>query len=140
MSKLIRKVVLGTASVLALGVGGAAIDSALDPGNVANAGSMPSASEISGNSLPDTRMWKDDVRWAQAELRNDRLYNGSLDGVLGPQTKRALKAFQRDNGLDRTASLDAPTWTALTGHAEIGQGSSTEPSAASSFGTSASGR
>lgn len=127
MTRLIRKIVLGSASVLVLGIGGAALDSIIDPGNAADAGSMAATAEAPDNQLPDVRIWKDDVRWAQIELRDDGLYNGSLDGVIGRRTKRALEEFQRDNGLNRTAALDAPTWKALTGHREIGQGSSTPP-------------
>jgi hypothetical protein len=70
---------------------------------------------------------KDDIRWAQVELRDKRLYKGSLDGILGPETKRALGQFQKNNGLGRTASLDAQTWGALTGDPGIGQGSSIWP-------------
>ena len=55
------------------------------------------------------------------------LYDGSLDGVVGPETKRALHQFQRDNGLDRTATLDALTMVALFGNIGTGQGASVPP-------------
>jgi peptidoglycan hydrolase-like protein with peptidoglycan-binding domain len=67
---------------------------------------------------------RDDIRWAQLELRGRGLYKGSLDGILGPETKRALSQFQKINGLEATVSLDAQTWEALTSPA-IGEGSST---------------
>jgi peptidoglycan hydrolase-like protein with peptidoglycan-binding domain len=107
---------------------------------------MPAVSQTSDVLTPGAGVWKDDVRWAQVELRNAGLYNGSLDGVLGPQTKQALGAFQHKNGLARTASLDAQTWDALTGDSSIGQGSSTPSdtdragSPENSFGKSDSGR
>jgi peptidoglycan hydrolase-like protein with peptidoglycan-binding domain len=50
------------------------------------------------------------------------LYNGSLDGVVGPETKRALAQFQKDNGLDRTAMLDQQTMVALFGNIGTSQG------------------
>ncbi|HWX29905.1 MAG TPA: peptidoglycan-binding domain-containing protein [Steroidobacteraceae bacterium] len=76
----------------------------------------------------DLRTWKkDDFRQAQLELRNMGLYNGSLDGVLGPETKRALDQFQKDNGLDRTATLDQQTMVALSGNISISQRSSMPP-------------
>jgi peptidoglycan hydrolase-like protein with peptidoglycan-binding domain len=50
----------------------------------------------------------------QAELRARGLYQGSLDGILGPETRRALGRFQMISGLDRTAALDTETWEALT--------------------------
>ena len=70
---------------------------------------------------------KDDIRWAQVELRYRGLYKGSLDGVLGPETRQALGQFQKNNALTRTASLDAQTWETLTGNPDIGQGSSMPP-------------
>ena len=57
------------------------------------------------------------------------LYNGSLDGVVGPETKRAILGFQKSNGLERTATLDQQTADALIGDTGIGQGSSTPPKA-----------
>lgn len=125
-----RRLILGTASVLALGIGGAALDYAANTGdNAANAENMPAVSETS-QTLPSTagNLWKDDIRWAQLELRNMGLYHGSLDGVVGPQTKRAIDQFQRDNGLSRTAVLDAQTFDALT-NPGIGYVSSTSPEA-----------
>jgi peptidoglycan hydrolase-like protein with peptidoglycan-binding domain len=117
-----RKLILATASVLALGIGGAAANA----GNtVPNAGwNMPTVPVTS----QDLRTWKkDDFRQAQLELRNMGLYNGSLDGVLGPETKRALDQFQKDNGLDRTATLDQQTRVALSGNISISQRSSMPP-------------
>ena len=55
------------------------------------------------------------------------LYNGSLDGVVGPETKRALEQFQKNNGLDRTARLDQQTMVALFGNIGISQGSVCRP-------------
>lgn len=141
MRKLIRKFVLGIASVLALGIGGAALDYAADPGNavadpgnaVADpgnaviAGSTPAVSQTPESWRGDDFIRKDDIRWAQLELRYRGLYKGSLDGVLGPKTRQALAQFQKNNGLNQTASLDAQTWETLTGNPDIGQGSSMPP-------------
>jgi peptidoglycan hydrolase-like protein with peptidoglycan-binding domain len=124
-----RRLILGTASVLALGIGGAALDYAADAGNNAvDAENMPAAFETS-QTLPSTagNLWKDDIRWAQLELRNIGLYHGSLDGVVGRETKRAIDQFQRNNGLSRTAMLDPQTFDALTGNPGIGHGSSKSP-------------
>ena len=126
MRRLIRKVVLGTVSVFALGIGGATLDTALngaDAGTSANAVSIPAAFQIS-DSLTGDSLRKDDIRWAQVELRFRGFYTGSLDGVLGLKTKRALEQFQQNNGLNRTAPLDAQTWDALTSSSGIAKGSS----------------
>ena len=125
-----RKLILGTASVLALGIAGAALDFAADAGDPVDAGSMPPAFETSHTSRTAAALlWKDSIRWAQVELRNRRLYDGSLDGIVGPETKRAVDQFQRDNGLKRTAVLDPQTLDVLLGNPGIGQGSSTPPHA-----------
>lgn len=127
MRRLLRKCVLGTASVLALGIGGAALDYAADAGDAVPGASMPPLSQASESQPASDIFRKDDIRWAQVELRYRDLYKGSLDGVMGPQTKRALARFQMTNGLDRTASIDARTWEALTDYSDIGQGSSMPP-------------
>ena len=128
---MMRKLILGTASVLALGIGGAALDFAADADDVPNAvGNMPSAPGSSHHWLTAANLSKDDVRWAQVELHNVGLYNGSLDGVVGPETKRALLGFQKSNGLERTATLDQQTADALIGNTGVGQGSSMPPKGA----------
>ncbi|MBR4711649.1 MAG: peptidoglycan-binding protein [Clostridia bacterium] len=38
------------------------------------------------------------VRWVQTALRMLGYYNGSVDGVFGPATVRAVNAFQKDHG------------------------------------------
>jgi len=143
MRTSLRKLVLGTASALALGISGTASGYAADTGDTANAASMALPSRISENSPTADFLRKDDIRWAQVELRNRGLYKGSLDGVLGPETKSALGRFQQINGLGRTASLDAHTWEALTGNPATGSsapsdsdrlGSTTNSSPASNLG------
>ena len=49
----------------------------------------------------------------QAQLRDDGYYTGPIDGVLGPQTRYALAAFQADNGLAVTSAVDEPTLASL---------------------------
>jgi peptidoglycan hydrolase-like protein with peptidoglycan-binding domain len=125
-----RKLILATASVLALGIGGAAVDDAVNAGNsIPNSEwNMPPAPGTSQHLQTAANLSKkDDSRQAQLELRNMGLYNGSLDGVVGPETKRALEQFQKNNGLDRTARLDQQTMVALFGNIGISQGSSMPP-------------
>jgi peptidoglycan hydrolase-like protein with peptidoglycan-binding domain len=136
MMRKFRILVLGTASLLALEIGGAA---SAEAGEVLHSVSVVSAtpacqpSAASNELREDDRGWaqqqmrKDDIRWAQTELRTRGLYKGSLDGILGSETKRALQQFQRTNGLTQTASLDAQTWDALTGDGGgVGSSMSTE--------------
>ena len=50
-----------------------------------------------------------DVRQAQEALKNQGHDPGPIDGVLGSQTRQALRAFQGKNGLKQTGVLDAET-------------------------------
>jgi peptidoglycan hydrolase-like protein with peptidoglycan-binding domain len=86
---------------------------------------MPAPAQASNDTLTGNALRRDDIRWAQLELRNRGLYRGSLDGIVGPETRRAVSQFQTINGLGPTASLDAQTWKALTGNPVIGEGTST---------------
>lgn len=144
MRRLLKKAALGAASVLALCIAGAAFDYAADTGNAANAQNLASPIQSSDYSQTSASLRKDDVRWAQVELRERGFYRGSLDGVLGPKTKQALSRFQQHSGLPKTASLDAQTWEALTGSPEATEGSSLPPGtggpAVNSFGNSAAGK
>lgn len=59
---------------------------------------------------------------AGAELR--------VDGLFGPQTRRAVASLQRQAGLDMTGRVDAETWTAVEDRARDlrAEGPSTDPS------------
>ncbi len=89
-------------------MGGAALDYVADADDAAPSaeGNMPSVPEASSPRINTTNLSKDYVRWAQVELRNLGLYNDSLDGVMAPETKRALAEFQKANDLKQTAMLD----------------------------------
>src|SRR5262245_7932192 len=50
-----------------------------------------------------------DVRTAQRQLKERGYYTGPVDGVIGPATENALRAYQRDRGLKVTGRLDSPT-------------------------------
>ena len=55
-----------------------------------------------------------DIRSAQQELKDRGYYSGPVDGVIGAATESALRAYQRDRGLQVTGRLDAPTVRSLT--------------------------
>jgi len=57
-------------------------------------------------------------------------YNGSLDGVAGPETKQALLGFQKSNGLAWTGTLDQGTADALIGDTGVGAVSTLAPKGA----------
>ena len=49
----------------------------------------------------------------QLALQQQGYYAGSIDGLLGTQTRGALAAFQSDNGLAVTSAVDRPTLQTL---------------------------
>ena len=49
----------------------------------------------------------------QLALQQQGYYAGAIDGLLGPQTRGALAAFQSDNGLAITSAVDRPTLQTL---------------------------
>ena len=94
---MMRKLILGTASVLALGIGGAALDFAADADDVANeVVNMPSAPGSSHHWINAANLSKDDIRWAQVELHVMGFYNGSVDGEVSPETKRGAFGVPRE--------------------------------------------
>ena len=54
------------------------------------------------------------LRIAQRKLIELSLLAGSADGVYGPKTEAALRAYQEQNGLEASGHLDAATYEALT--------------------------
>ncbi len=49
----------------------------------------------------------------QTALKNAGLYNGNIDGKLGPASHRAIETFQKNNGLKVDGKVGPKTWTAL---------------------------
>ena len=121
-----RKLILATTSVLALGIGGAAVDHAANAGNtVPNAGwNMPGLPELRNICrLPRTsqkmtsgrRSWSFEI-WGSTKGRSTVWWVRRVSGEL--------EQFQKNNGLDRTARLDGQTMVSLLGNIGINQGSS----------------
>ena len=138
-----RKLILASASVLVLGIGGAGMSFAADMGNNAprttgntpavsgttqygtNAGAnMPGMSGMPEHQQTMVNPSKDEIRQVQQELKDQGLYRGAVDGIMGPETKQALRHFQQKNGLPTTAELDQQTLAKLQGNPNAGMGSS----------------
>jgi hypothetical protein len=49
----------------------------------------------------------------QQYLKDLQLYDGNVDGTIGPKTRAAITKFQTMNGLDATGELNQPTIDAL---------------------------
>src|ERR1700731_5274777 len=131
-----RKLILATASALVIGISGTAISHAGDVGKITPDPSWNTATASGPSQHPQAvaNLSKDGIREAQLELRHSGLYNGSLDGVIGPKTKQALLRFQKDNGLEQTATVDGLTMVAMFGNIGTSEGSSMPRNAAEGTG------
>jgi len=49
----------------------------------------------------------------QQALKNAGLYTGKVDGKIGPKTKTAIEAFQKQNSLTADGKVGAKTWEKL---------------------------
>jgi len=50
----------------------------------------------------------------QQALKNAGIYDGKVDGNVGPKTKKAIEAFQTQNGLKADGKVGRKTWKALS--------------------------
>lgn len=63
---------------------------------------------------------KASTREVQMALKKAGYYSGKVDGVKGRNTKRAIKAFQRDHGLAADGVVGKKTWELLSKYASGG--------------------
>ena len=54
----------------------------------------------------------------QAALKNAGFYSGKIDGVSGKGTRRAIKKFQKTNGLTADGVVGKRTWELLSKYAQ----------------------
>lgn len=59
----------------------------------------------------------DRVSEIQECLKNAGFYNGAIDGIKGKQTRRAIKEFQKANGLTADGVVGKKTWEVLRTYA-----------------------
>jgi peptidoglycan hydrolase-like protein with peptidoglycan-binding domain len=64
-----------------------------------------SAKDVAGKPTP---------KEIQQALKNAGLYDGKVDGHVGPKTKKAIEAFQTQNGLKADGKVGRKTWNALS--------------------------
>src|SRR5262245_65345061 len=71
----------------------------------------PPSYDPAGDATYSRKLWAPDerVRDAQQQLQQRGYYDGPLDGLMTPRTRRAVWNFQKDQDLHLTARLDAPT-------------------------------
>jgi peptidoglycan hydrolase-like protein with peptidoglycan-binding domain len=56
---------------------------------------------------------KPSIQDVQRALKNAKLYEDKIDGVSGPKTRKAIEAFQSQNGLKVDAKVGPKTWQKL---------------------------
>lgn len=61
---------------------------------------------------------RETIKTVQKELTARGFYTGTVDGIIGPQTERAIRKFQAARGMTDTGKLNNDTLTALTGPGE----------------------
>jgi peptidoglycan hydrolase-like protein with peptidoglycan-binding domain len=74
---------------------------------------------------------REDVKQVQEALKNKGHDPGPVDGIMGPNTRQALREFQKENNLQATGRVDDKTASALGVEGSSG-GKGSSPSAASS--------
>jgi hypothetical protein len=104
--------------------------------NTATSGSTSRTGTRTGSSA--ARPSRDEVRHAQEVLKAQGLYTDRVDGIVGPNTRAALRQFQAREGLQQTARLDSATQQRLAAVGTAG-GATTGSGSMSGQGSSATG-
>jgi peptidoglycan hydrolase-like protein with peptidoglycan-binding domain len=63
--------------------------------------------------MQEQNLSKDEIQQVQQALDQKGFKSGQPDGVLGPETKNAIKEFQQKQGWNATGELDNQTLSAL---------------------------
>jgi hypothetical protein len=87
---------------------GKAMPGSAQPGT----GQMGSGSASTGatkSTAPMDQASSEQVRNAQQALQSKGMDPGPVDGVVGPRTQAALRAYQKDQNLPQTGQLDVQT-------------------------------
>jgi peptidoglycan hydrolase-like protein with peptidoglycan-binding domain len=109
-------VLVAAACLSALGVASAAAQSARSPGHMRVAQmekkmAAPAVDQVDMSAVPDIE--RDQVRRAQRALDAKGFDPGPADGLVGPQTKKAIQGFQNRFGINASGKLDNQTLFAL---------------------------
>ena len=100
---VMRNLLASTVTILAL--------AAAIPATAQQSGSnQPSAGQQ--QSMQEQNLSKDEIRQVQQALDQKGFKAGQPDGVLGPETKNAIKEFQQKQGWNATGELDGQTLAA----------------------------
>ena len=74
---------------------------------------QPSRTGFESTGNFPSRIGEDTVKVVQTKLRTAGLYNGPVDGIVGPRTSEAIEQYQSQAGLQQSGRLDQPTLAKL---------------------------
>jgi len=84
------------------------------PTNESKVVSQSQPVELSDKTAPQEEPFvKPDIKDIQTALKNAGFYEGNIDGILGPMTKKAIEEFQKENGLGVDGKVGPKTWAKL---------------------------
>lgn len=63
--------------------------------------------------VPDFRYWQDLAMKVQSELARRGYYHGQINGVIGSNSRQAIRAFQKAQRLPETGLIDAGVLSSL---------------------------
>jgi peptidoglycan hydrolase-like protein with peptidoglycan-binding domain len=72
-------------------------------------GSGSASTGATKSTAPMDQASSEQVRNAQQALQSKGMDPGPVDGVVGPRTQAALRAYQKDQNLPQTGQLDVQT-------------------------------
>jgi murein L,D-transpeptidase YcbB/YkuD len=72
----------------------------------------PASAVSLGVAIPEVKS-RPKAKQIQAALKSAGYYNGPVDGRIGKKTRRAIRAFQKDNGLQVDGRVGKATWAKL---------------------------
>jgi hypothetical protein len=72
--------------------------------------------QIKLENLPPQGPYKPTGLEIQTALKNAGFYTGTVDGKLGPLTKKAIEEFQKANNLTVDGKVGPKTWNVLSTH------------------------
>ncbi len=71
------------------------------------------AFDLQGTLPSSSALTSSEIKWAEQRLADLSYRPGSIDGEYDTQTRSAVVAFQKWEGLSRTGAIDAATWKRL---------------------------
>ena len=104
-----------------------------------DASSARSSTDSMGRASKNGQWSQEDVRSVQEALKGKGHDPGPVDGVMGPRTQQALRAFQRAQNIQTSGQLDSSTASALGVTLSSGSSSTPGSSSRSSSGAGSSG-